>query len=1082
MPTMQIIKRIALLLLLLISVCNGYAQTYNFKNYNVEDGLAQSQIFTLFQDNKGYMWFGTSAGGVSMYDGIKFKNFSTKDGLTGNTVYSITQNKKGDLFFGTYDGLCVYNGFGFKSYTEKDQLLANTVYYVYIDRKDKLWIGTNKGVCTWENGKIKPFTKDSILAGKAIWTIYEDAAGNMWFGTMGHGAVKYSSSTNKFTSFSVENGMLITENFVRSFGEDHKGNVTIATVAGCVIISPENGKKKLNINMQEFVGFTSVFRDNQNAMWLTSENGIYKNVNDKLQNHFTIKKGLIGNAILCGLQDKEGNYWFGTNGFGISKLTSEMFTNYSVANGLPGEYINCVFQDSQKNTWMGVGDNGAVRLKDGVITRFHTGATSPKERIIDKTVQTIKEDKYGNIWMGTQTGISVYNGSTIKSYTAKDGLLDSSIYSIHIKKQGDILIGTHNGLYTFDGNRFNPVEEVNALKGKEDAPIYSMMEDKSGAMWLSTSKGVIKYENKQVRQFNASNGFIDQYVFSSVQDKKGNYWFATESGIYQYNGSTFNNINDTMGLSSNQVWSLLLDDKNNLWIGTNNGLDKMSLDDYYSQGKTTINHYGKEEGLQGLECNMNAGMHDADGNLWFGTIKGVTIYNPRYDKINYKEPFTQITSLRLFFENADLSEFSDGVDSSSRLPIKLVLPYSKNHVTFDFIGICETNPSKVLYSFKLEGSDENWSPPSSRTDATYSSLQPGDYTFLLKAMNNDGIWNESPVTFKFKVLPPWYRTWWFYSICVIVVIASVYSYNLYKTQKLTQDKIKLEKEVQLRTRELREEKEKVEMVNKEVIEQKAIIEHKNSEITDSIRYAKDIQQALLPSRTLLQKDIPDSFMLYMPKDIVSGDFYWFAKRDGKNYFASCDCTGHGVPGAFMSIVGNSLLQEIVGEQNIFQPAEILNHLDAGVKIALNHNKGEQERRDGMDIALCAIDRKTMKLEYAGANRPLWIFRNGCEGVCEIVKPDKFAIGGIDLEQKHPFTPHTIDVYPGDVLYTFSDGYADQFGGDRGKKMMVGNLQKLLGQIYTKPMEEQREILLDHFNNWKGEHEQIDDVLIIGVRV
>jgi serine phosphatase RsbU (regulator of sigma subunit) len=312
----------------------------------------------------------------------------------------------------------------------------------------------------------------------------------------------------------------------------------------------------------------------------------------------------------------------------------------------------------------------------------------------------------------------------------------------------------------------------------------------------------------------------------------------------------------------------------------------------------------------------------------------------------------------------------------------------------------------------------------------------------------------------------------------------IYSWNSYRTRKLREDKLKLEKEVQLRTKELREEKEKVEVINKEVIEQKDVIEHKNHEITDSIKYAKNIQEALLPAINGLQKDFPDSFVLYMPKDIVSGDFYWFNKRDGKNYFAAVDCTGHGVPGAFMSIVGNSLLTEIISEQKVYQPAEILNNLHVGVKAALNQNKGEQERRDGMDLALCAINKDTLQLEYAGANRPLWIYRKNDPDKAEIIKPDKFPIGGMefDFEEKRRFTPQTLQLEKGDCVYVFSDGYADQFGGPKGKKFMVANLQRALAEISGKPMSEQYNYLQKIFTDWRGQYEQVDDVLVIGVRV
>jgi len=278
----------------------------------------------------------------------------------------------------------------------------------------------------------------------------------------------------------------------------------------------------------------------------------------------------------------------------------------------------------------------------------------------------------------------------------------------------------------------------------------------------------------------------------------------------------------------------------------------------------------------------------------------------------------------------------------------------------------------------------------------------------------------------------------------------------------------------------------VEVINKEVSEQKAIIEAKNHDITDSIKYAKNIQEALLPPLQNLHKELNNAFVLYQPKDIVSGDFYWFAKRNRKRFIASVDCTGHGVPGAFMSIIGNTLLNEIVTEKNITQPAEILDELHAGVKTSLKQSESENERRDGMDIALCSLNEEGTILEYAGANRPLWIFRKNKQGeeAFEMIKANKFPIGGMELQEneKRKFTNHAIPVEKGDMIYVFSDGYADQFGGPKGKKFMVGNMQKLACEIYMKPVKEQEKILIQAFLDWKGELEQIDDVLVIGFRI
>ena len=234
------------------------------------------------------------------------------------------------------------------------------------------------------------------------------------------------------------------------------------------------------------------------------------------------------------------------------------------------------------------------------------------------------------------------------------------------------------------------------------------------------------------------------------------------------------------------------------------------------------------------------------------------------------------------------------------------------------------------------------------------------------------------------------------------------------------------------------------------------------------------------------KEMNDAFIFYLPKDIVSGDFYWFMKRNNKRYIATVDCTGHGVPGAFMSIIGNNLLNEIVSDKGITQPAEILNELHIGVKKALNQNDPLNERRDGMDLALCTLNDESNMLEFAGANRPLWLFRKNVNGEhkIEIIKANKFPIGGLEMdgEKKRTFTNHTIPLEKGDLVYNFTDGFADQFGGPMEKKFMVGNFQKLVISIHEKPVKEQKKILTEAFNNWKGNVEQVDDVLVIGFRV
>ncbi len=267
--------------------------------------------------------------------------------------------------------------------------------------------------------------------------------------------------------------------------------------------------------------------------------------------------------------------------------------------------------------------------------------------------------------------------------------------------------------------------------------------------------------------------------------------------------------------------------------------------------------------------------------------------------------------------------------------------------------------------------------------------------------------------------------------------------------------------------------------NIELQSQKQIIETKNKEITDSINYAKRIQQAILPPTDLIHSAFKDSFVLYQPKDVVSGDFYGFFRKDDHIIIAAADCTGHGVPGAFMSMIGNEQLSKIIIEKGITKPSDILNELHSGVRRALKQDNVSGESRDGMDIVLCKIYLNEKKLEYAGANRPLWILRN--KELLE-TKADKQPIGGLETDNRKPFTNHEIKLEEKDCIYLFTDGYADQFGGDKGKKLMVKNFERHLVELHSESMLKQQALIHEKFSGWKGDHEQVDDVLVIGIRV
>ena len=279
---------------------------------------------------------------------------------------------------------------------------------------------------------------------------------------------------------------------------------------------------------------------------------------------------------------------------------------------------------------------------------------------------------------------------------------------------------------------------------------------------------------------------------------------------------------------------------------------------------------------------------------------------------------------------------------------------------------------------------------------------------------------------------------------------------------------------QLRTREEQLTK-LVDERTKELQIKNELISVKNREITDNVNYAKRIQSAILPDQKKILNSFEESFVLYLPKDIVSGDFYSFFKIENTAILISADCTGHGVTGAFLSVVGNSLLTQIINERKIIDPGKILDSLHEEMINMLNQR--HTESTDGMDIAICSSDSVNNILKFAGANRPLWVIRNN---ELIVYSPNKFPVGGLQITHEENFTTHEILVEKNDTFYIFSDGYADQFGGEFGKKLMTKKFKEILVSIQHLKMEEQKFFLAEYLEKWMSDHEQVDDVLVMGV--
>lgn len=1050
--------------------CSAKAQQLNIKNYSIEDGLPQSQILNIFQDHTGIVWFSTNGGGVSHFDGIHFSNLSTKDGLKSNRVYVVQEDKNNIIWIGTAKGIAKYQGK--KISVLKDPVINDkAIFSIHEHSNGEIWFGTSSGIIIYDGKKFRSFEKNPEIGNFQVWVIRQDRLGNIWIGTMFNGVFLYDGS--KMTHFDDSNGLIDPKNRDILINGD---KVWIATYHGINVYDLSKaytGNLKLDtlkVNGKSYA--ESVFRfykDSNDAVWAGTNTGVDRISNNKIRS-ITTANGLCNNRIYGIIQDLEGNMWFGSFTGGVSKYRNDLFININEKHGLANNTVMSFLKDSKDNMWIGTWGGGVSRID---FNRFRNSGEliiqnygEKKEESGLNNVWSMCEDKKGNIWFGTSgSGITVYDGKSYKLYHLKEGLHGIRIISMVCDRKGNIWIAHENGLDMFDGKSFI---NFSSNLGFATEGVSAIYEDNLGQIWLGSTEKIVKYDDGSFITITRPGGFPK--IRNIINDKFGYMWLSTDVGIMVYNGTGFKVIGEKEGLSSNTVYYVQPDENGNLWMGTNNGIDMLDLNQFVNQKEIVIKHYGKEEGFIGLECNQNAFYKDLDGRLWIGTVGGVTIYDPRQEKKNTIEPQTQINGIRLFLEEFNYKKYTDSIEDG--LPYDLKLPYDKNHLTFDFISVSHTNPSKVAYQFMLEGFDASWLPKGKETSTTYSNLPPGKYVFLLKASNDDGFWNTKPTSFSFEIIPPFWKRPWFYILSIIIGVGSIFLFVQIRERSLRYSKKLLEQQVTIRTSELFEEKEKLQIAYSE-------IDGKNKDITDSIHYAKRIQNAILPPDASIKQALGESFVLYKPKDIVSGDFYWLEKWGNQTFIAAVDCTGHGVPGAFMSIVAHNILTQTVNVLGLTKPALILNETNKQLSRKLNQDPEEATVRDGMDIALIAINYPKLKIEFAGANNPLWIIRN--DRIIQI-NGDKFPIGVFVGEELQLFTNHEFELEKGDCIYIFTDGYADQFGGPKGKKFKYKQFHDLLINNHKKPFEEQKKILERTMEDWMGDLEQIDDILLIGIRI
>jgi serine phosphatase RsbU (regulator of sigma subunit) len=537
-------------------------------------------------------------------------------------------------------------------------------------------------------------------------------------------------------------------------------------------------------------------------------------------------------------------------------------------------------------------------------------------------------------------------------------------------------------------------------------------------------------------------------------DSKGNIWVGTSNGLHKFNKETgkFKLYTEDNGLPNNIIYSIEEDSKGRLWVSTNWGLAVLNPE------TDIITSYDVADGLQSQEFNVGASYKSKSGELFFGGISGFNSFFPDSISNNKTIPKIAITSFELLGSKEKKAISVEGLD-------EVIISKGFSAFAIEFSALDFTRPEKNQYAYQMQGLSDQWIELGNKHSATFSNLNAGTYYFKLRGSNNDLLWNEQSKSLKIVVEVSFWRSKIAYGFYVIMGILSISLYIRNRTKHFHKSNILLRER---------------EFAITEVEKQREELLVKNRSITDSINYAKRLQEAIMPSVAHFKKYLPDSFLLYMPKDIVSGDFYWVNETKNKLFVAVVDCTGHGVPGAFMSIIGIELLRTITNNQGVNDAAEILNRLNVGIIQTFKKDIYEEEGlvKDGMDVAFCVIDKENNILQYAGAFSNLYLVRDS--KITEI-KGDRYSVGMGNEPEKQRFSSHYIPIQPDDMVYIFTDGYADQFGGPENKKYKFRRFRHLLLNIHMLPLETQRQYIEDSILEWKGKNEQVDDILIIGIK-
>ncbi|TNF24052.1 MAG: hypothetical protein EP314_08420 [Bacteroidetes bacterium] len=790
------------------------AQQYNFKRYSVDEGLPRSGVYCLLEDSRGFLWIGTDGGGLSRFDGADFVNYTTEDGLADNTIRCMFEDATGNLWVGTSGfGLSRFDGHAFRTYSTANGLSSDYIRCITQDEEGNIWAGTfgggiNRLQFLEDSLSVTVFGTDGPLKHSNVRAAIADTKGALWFGTDAGLCVLQNDS---WQCSGQRDGL--ADDRVLTLFEDPKGHVWAGTENGVSQILPDTIITYRTENGLVEDRVRAICADVFGNMWFGTGDGASM-FDGKTFRTFSQKNGLSNNRIRQIILDRSGDLWFATNYGGICRYVGEEFIRFTETDGISSNQVLSTFLTTSGSIWLGT-LQGMTSIRQENDGNWIVDVQPLEIDLSDHSINAIEKHPDGSAWLGTDKGILICNGTKTNWFEADGGSFNENVKCLLFEGDSSVWVGTSQGVTRFRKSYGAYVfDQYHSQANFNESEVSDLHADAQGRIWIGyiNSRAVIYNGGEFVH-----NGFPAELnkISSFAQHDDGSLWIATRAnGLFRFPPGTdvapenFQKFSIENGLSSNDLHQLLFESKNTLWVGTVAGIDRIELK--RNGDIASVTHYGRSEGFGGVETNENAICRDNDGNIWFGTIDGVVRLRSSAGIRTRVAPKLHITSVRFGFESdlLNMERLSTGTTGYFGLPQELRLPYAANNLSISFDAIDLRSPEKVRYQWRLEGYSDEWSVIDREKTVQLTNIPSGNHVFEVRAIGSSGVWTEPSAKFAFRVLPPFYFTWWFIVLASLLFIGIIYLIIKLREKRLVAEREKLQRLVDARTVELRQEKER----------------------------------------------------------------------------------------------------------------------------------------------------------------------------------------------------------------------------------------------------------------------------------